>query len=121
VAPHLVGGVRQGDQLERRRPIGGYFVWQGGSEPQRPVRLLGGGSGVVPLMAMIRHRHAAGAGTPMRLLYSSRSLEVVIYRPELDRLAGGGLEIVHTLTRSRPPGWTGYARRLDREDRKSVV
>ena len=115
VSPYLVGEVRQGDQLELRGPIGGYFVWQAGSEPQRPVLLIGGGSGVVPLMAMIRHRHAAGAGTPMRLLYSSRSLEDVIYRAELDRLAGGGLEIVHTLTRSRPPGWTGYARRLDRE------
>jgi ferredoxin-NADP reductase len=69
------------------------------------------------LMAMIRHRSAAGSSAPTRLLYSSRAIEDVIYREELDRLAAGGdgLEVLHTLTRSRPPGWSGYDRRIDAE------
>jgi len=114
VSPYLVGEVREGDSLELRGPIGGYFVWRAGE--QRPVLLIGGGSGVVPLMAMIRHRAAAGSRTPVRLLYSSRTYEDVIYRDELDRLAAAkdGLTVHHTLTRSQPPGWTGYSRRLDR-------
>jgi ferredoxin-NADP reductase len=80
-----------------------------------PLFLVAGGSGVVPLMAMLRHRARAGAGNPTRLLFSSRHLEEVIYRDELDALAaaGDGLEVVHTLTRSQPAGWTGYARRID--------
>jgi ferredoxin-NADP reductase len=106
-----------GDRLEVRGPIGGYFVWEASSA--EPLFLVAGGSGVVPLMAMLRHRARAGAGArsgiPTRLLFSSRHLEDVIYREELDRLAaaGDGLEVVHTLTRSQPPGWTGYARRID--------
>jgi ferredoxin-NADP reductase len=114
VSPYLVGEVRQDDSLELRGPIGGYFVWRAGDE--RPVLLIGGGSGVVPLMAMIRHRALAGSRTPVRLLYSSRTYEDVIYRDELDRLAaaGDGLTVRHTLTRSQPAGWKGYARRLDR-------
>src|SRR5438067_802800 len=115
VAPYLVGELRVGDKLELRGPIGGFFVWDGGGDG--PVLLIGGGSGVVPLMSMIRHREAGGSKTPMRLLYSSRSVEDIIYREELERLAaaGNGLSVHHTLTRSHPPGWTGYARRLDRE------
>ena len=95
--------------LEVRGPIGGYFVWDG-NEPE-PVLLVAGGSGVVPLMAMLRHRARTGATAPMRLLLSSRTLEDVIYRDELDRLAaaGDGFEVVHTLTREQPPGWTGYS------------
>jgi ferredoxin-NADP reductase len=87
------------------------------------VLLVAGGSGVVPLMAMLRHRTAVGDATPMRLLYSSRSLEDVIYREELDRLAarGDGIEVVHTLTRSHPDGWTGYARRIDDELLREVA
>jgi len=114
VSPYLVGEVRQSDSLELRGPIGGYFVWKAGDP--RPVLLIGGGSGVVPLMAMIRHRALAGSRTPVRLLYSSRTFDDVIYRDELDRLAaaGDGLAVHHTLTRSRPPGWKGYTRRLDR-------
>jgi len=114
VSPYLAGDVREGDSLELRGPIGGYFVWRA-AEP-RPVLLIGGGSGVVPLMAMVRHRAAAGSRTPVRLLYSSRTFEDVIYREELDRLAGAadGFMVHHTLTRSQPPGWKGYARRLDR-------
>jgi ferredoxin-NADP reductase len=80
-----------------------------------PLLLVAGGSGVVPLMAMIRHRQRARSNVPARLLFSSRHLEEVIYRDELDRLAGeeDGLDVIHTLTRSQPPGWSGYARRID--------
>jgi len=114
VSPYLVGEVRTGDKVELRGPIGGYFVWKGGDE--RPVLLVAGGSGIVPLMAMIRHRAADHLQTPTRLLYSSRSQDDVIYKEELDRLAsaGDGLTVAHTLTRMQPPGWQGYARRIDR-------
>ena len=112
VSPYLSGEVVVGDRFEIRGPIGGYFVWE--PEHGGPLLLVAGGSGIVPLMAMIRHRAAAGADTPTRLLYSSRSLDDVIYREELARLAGNGCEIVHTLTRAQPPGWTGHARRVDR-------
>jgi ferredoxin-NADP reductase len=113
VSPYLVGEVRAGDKIELRGPIGGYFVWK--ADDQRPLLLIAGGSGVVPLMAMLRHRAAARATTPTRLLYSSRSYEDVIYREELDRLggAGDGLTVAHTLTRAQPQGWKGYARRID--------
>ena len=113
VSPYLVGEVRKGDKVELRGPIGGYFVWRGDDE--RPVLLVAGGSGVVPLMAMIRHRAANHLKTPTRLLYSSRSHDDIIYRAELDRLAsaGDGLTVAHTLTRMQPPGWSGYARRID--------
>ena len=115
VSPYLVDELREGDRIEVRGPIGGYFVWDG-SEPG-PLLLVGGGSGIVPLMAMIRHRAATGSSTPMRLLYSSRTLEDVIYREELDELAArqDGFELFHTLTRSQPDGWTGYGRRIDAE------
>jgi ferredoxin-NADP reductase len=115
VSPYLVGEVRAGDQVELRGPIGGYFVWKAGDD--RPLLLLAGGSGIVPLMAMIRH-HAAGAATaPVRLLYSSRSIEDVIYRDELAILSAGvsRLQVSHTLTRSQPPGWEAYSRRIDGE------
>jgi ferredoxin-NADP reductase len=113
VSPYLAGELRQGDQLELRGPVGGYFVW----EPGRggPLLLVAGGSGVAPLMAMVRHRAATGSQVPARLLYSSRSLEEVIFRAELEGLAaaGDGLAVTHTLTRAQPPGWSGYARRID--------
>jgi ferredoxin-NADP reductase len=105
-----------GDRIEVRGPIGGYFVWDGaGDAASQPLFLVAGGSGVVPLMAMLRHRSRLGDRNPTRLLFSSRHLEDVIYRTELDALAaaGDGLEVVYTLTRSRPPGWTGYDRRID--------
>lgn len=113
VSPYLVDELRPGDQLELRGPIGGYFVWdvtQGG-----PLFLVAGGSGICPLMAMIRHRAAVADTVPTRLLYSSRSLADVIYREELDRLAAGvdGLDVVHTLTRMQPEGWNGHSRRID--------
>jgi ferredoxin-NADP reductase len=115
VSPYLVGEVRPGDKVEFRGPIGGYFVWRAGEE--RPLLLVAGGSGIVPLMAMIRHHAAAGATAPVRLLYSSRSIEDVIYKDELERLSAGDkrLAVAHTLTRSQPPGWDGYARRIDGE------
>jgi ferredoxin-NADP reductase len=113
VSPYLVDDAREGDRVEVRGPIGGYFVWDG-DEPE-PVLLVGGGSGVAPLMAMARQRARVGSAAPMKLLLSSRTIEDVIYREELDALAGGGFEVVHTLTRSQPPGWNGYSRRIDPE------
>ncbi len=113
VSPFLHEVVVPGDRLEVRGPIGGYFVWEaalGG-----PLLLIAGGSGVVPLMAMARHRARAGIRTPTRLLFSSRTFDEIIYREELDRLAaaGDGFEVIHTLTRQQPEGWTGYTRRID--------
>jgi ferredoxin-NADP reductase len=113
VSPYLVDELRARDGLELRGPIGGYFVWE--AHDARPVLLVAGGSGVVPMRAMIRHRIATGSRVPMRLLYSSRTIDDVIYRAELDDIGarGDGIEIVHTLTRAQPEGWTGYARRID--------
>ena len=113
VSPFLHEVVVPGDRLEVRGPIGGYFVWEtalGG-----PLLLVAGGSGVVPLMAMLRHRARAASTVPARLLFSSRGPDEIIYRDELDRLAaaGDGFEVAHTLTRQQPPGWTGLARRID--------
>ena len=113
VSPYLTDVLRPGDRIELRGPVGGYFVWepsQGG-----PLLLVAGGSGVAPLMAMIRARAAAGSDAETRLLFSSRGWDDVIYRDELERFDGDGLRVVHTLTRSQPPGWTGYARRVDAE------
>src|SRR6202171_5246489 len=92
VSPYLVDEVRVGDKLELRGPIGGYFVWRAGQA--RPLLLIAGGSGIVPLMAMIRHHSAARSRAPVRLLYSSRSIEEVIYRDELDRLSASNNDIV---------------------------
>ena len=113
VSPYLTDELRPGDQIELRGPIGGYFVWEpplGG-----PLLLVAGGSGVAPLMAMIRLRVAAGSDVDTRLLLSSRGWDDVIYREELQRLNGSSLRVVHTLTATQPPGWTGYARRVDAE------
>jgi len=122
VSRYLTDELRVGDRLELRGPIGGYFVWEvaiGG-----PLLLVGGGSGIAPLMAMLRHRTAAlgaassGAGRhiPARLLYSSRRWDEVIYRDELARLVAddAALEVALTLTREQPRGWTGFSRRIDR-------
>ncbi len=113
VSPFLDDVVVVGDRIEVRGPIGGYFVWEaalGG-----PLLLVAGGSGVVPLMAMLRHRSRVASRVATRLLFSSRHPEEIIYREELDRLASNadGLEVFHTLTRSQPPGWSGFARRID--------
>jgi len=115
VSPYLTEVLMAGDKLEFRGPIGGYFTWEEGDGG--PLLLVGGGSGVVPLMAMIRHRAIVGSDVPTRLLYSSRSYEEIIYRKELENLAArdGSLEVVHTLTRSRPQDWSGHHRRIDSE------
>src|SRR5919201_1909659 len=115
VSPYLVDELAVGDRLELRGPIGGYFIWS--TDMGGPLLLVAGGSGICPLMAMLRHRAARGSQVPTRLLYSSRSLEDVIYHEELDSLVAraDGLEVFHTLTPTRPPGWTGYTRRIDRD------
>ena len=111
VSPYLTDELRPGDELELRGPVGGYFVW----EPQQggPLMLVAGGSGIAPLMAMMRLHADTGSDVEARLLVSSRSWDDIIYRDELERLEGDGLRVVHTLTQSQPPGWTGYARRVD--------
>ena len=121
VSPYLVGELRVGDKLELRGPIGGFFVWR--ADDERPLLLIAGGSGVVPLMAMLRHRARAGSKVPVRLLFSSRTLADLIYREELDRLAsaGTGLEVFHTLTREKPAGWKGYTRRVDQAMMQEVA
>jgi ferredoxin-NADP reductase len=115
VSPYLTAEVRPGDRFGLRGPIGGFFAWttaEGG-----PLFLIAGGSGIVPLMAMLRHRAAAKSTIPALLLYSSRTFEDIIYREELDQLAARDreLEVVHTLTRTQPAGWSGGARRIDRD------
>jgi ferredoxin-NADP reductase len=113
VSPYLTQDVQPGDEIEIRGPIGGYFVWDpAGADAAAPLLLLAGGSGVVPLRAMLRHRARVGSSVPVRLLYSVRSLPDVIYRSELSA-EPGGVQIIYTLTRQQPPGWTGYARRVD--------
>jgi ferredoxin-NADP reductase len=122
VSPYLTDELRTGDKLEMRGPIGGYFVWDvatGG-----PLFLVGGGSGIVPLMAIIRHRDSSIGGGDAetrkrlrtRLLYSSRAWDEIIYREQLAALTAQDptLEVIHTLTRSPPPGWGGFHRRIDR-------
>ncbi|TMK95454.1 MAG: oxidoreductase [Actinobacteria bacterium] len=108
VSPYLVDELRPGDELELRGPIGGYFVWE--ASTGGPLLLVAGGSGVVPFRSMLRHRAAARSSAPARLLYSSRSLDEVIYRDELEHL---GTDVRLTLTREQPDGWTGYGRRID--------
>ena len=110
VSPYLTEELRPGDDLELRGPVGGYFVWS--PEDGGPLLLVAGGSGIVPLRAMLRHRLRSGSDVAVRVLYSSRSIDDVIYRHELDRSADG-VEVIYTLTRDRPPGWDGYARRVD--------
>ncbi len=117
VSPYLCDVLRAGDGLEVRGPIGGYFVWT--AAVRGPLLLVAGGSGIAPLMAMLRHRARADASersaVPVRLLYSARTPDDVIYRAELEQLADPPLvEVVLTLTRGAPPMWTGYRRRIDR-------
>lgn len=109
VSPYLVDEVRPGDVLEVRGPVGGYFVWDAGGGDGSPVLLVAGGSGVVPLRAMLRHHRAAGSAVPMRLLYSVRGPDDVLYRDELD----AGFDVRLTLTREVPDGWSGYRGRID--------
>ena len=110
VSPYLTEELRPGDQLELRGPIGGWFVWD--TSDGGPLLLVAGGSGVVPLRAILRHRQRAGSDVPARLLYSSRTVADIIYHSELDQYRDG-VEVSYTLTRSQPPGWTGYSGRAD--------
>jgi ferredoxin-NADP reductase len=111
VSGYLCDEARPGDGFELRGPIGGYFTWQpadGG-----PLVLVGGGSGVVPLAAMLRHRAAARADVDARLLVSARRWDDVLYRDELGAMARGGVDVRYTLTAATPPGWQGWSRRVD--------
>ena len=110
VSPYLAEERRPGDQLELRGPIGGYFVWE--SSFDGPLLLIAGGSGVVPFRSMLRHHLATGTEVPVRLLYSSRSLDEVIYREEL---LGLGEAVQLTLTRDWPDDWRGHRGRIDRQ------
>jgi ferredoxin-NADP reductase len=110
VSPYLTDELRAGDDLELRGPIGGYFVWEPNDDGS--LLLLAGGSGVVPLRSILRHRERTGSTVPVRLLYSSRTLDEVIYRDELGQPAAG-VEVIYTLTRHQPPGWAGFTRRVD--------
>jgi ferredoxin-NADP reductase len=112
VSPYLTEELRDGDQLELRGPIGGYFTWreaEGG-----PLLLVAGGSGVVPLMSILRYRQAVGSSVPTTILYSARSWEDIIYRDELEHVGkDDGVNVAYTLTRSQPAGWPGFTRRVD--------
>jgi ferredoxin-NADP reductase len=113
VSPYLVDELIPGDQIELRGPIGGYFIWEeslGG-----PLVLVAGGSGIVPLRAMLRHWAAGGQDTQVALLYSSRTVTDVIYREELSRLDGGNLSIHLALTREWPTDWNGHRGRIDQQ------
>jgi len=114
VSPYLTGEARSGDEFELRGPVGGPFTWR--IEDGGPLLLIAGGSGLVPLMSMLRHRAAQKATIDTRLLFSSRSLEDVLYRDELTRLSREpGVQFHYTLTRARPQGWSGFDRRIDAE------
>ncbi|GAB3032672.1 ferredoxin reductase [Parafrigoribacterium mesophilum] len=113
VSPYLVDDLRSGDQLEVRGPLGGWFVWR----PQQsgPVQLIGGGSGIVPLVAMIRAHRASESAAPFRLLYSVRSDQDAFFRGELDQ-PDPGLEVTWLYTRKPPQGWPRPAGRMTRAD-----
>ena len=110
VSPYLTEELRPGDELEVRGPIGGYFVWEPGDGG--PLMLIAGGSGIVPLRSILRHRQRTGSPVQARLLYSSRTLPDVIYSAELGNQPDG-VEVIYTLTRQQPPGWTGHSGRID--------
>ena len=109
VSPWFVQVAAEGDMFEVRGPFGGWFVWDA-SETQ-PIMLIAGGSGLVPLMSMLRHRRNAGSTVPAKLLVSAREADDVLYARELEQL---GVDVTLTYTRRQPRGWTGYARRVDR-------
>jgi ferredoxin-NADP reductase len=117
VSPYLAGELRAGDELEIRGPVGGHFTWR--VQDGGPLLLVAGGSGLVPLMAMLRHRAAQTSDVEARLLLSARSLDDVFYRDELAAL--DGVDIAYTLTREQPEGWTGYDRRVDAEMLREVA
>lgn len=115
VSPYLAEGVSIGDPLEVRGPIGGWFVWR--PAQTEPVQLIAGGSGVVPLMAMVRTRALTGNRAPFRLLYSVRAPQSIIYNDELLMRAqdGTGLDVAYAYTRMIPDGWPSAPKRIDAE------
>ncbi len=121
VSPYLDDVLVVGDQIELRGPIGGYFVWE--AHMGGPLFLVGGGSGVVPLMSMLRHRAVTGSKAPVWLLYSVRTPKDIIYADELNRLCetSDGLEVIYTFTRQPPASWTGYQRRIDAQMLSEVI
>ena len=121
VSPYLVDDMLPGDRLELRGPIGGWFVWN--AADGGPLLLVAGGSGLVPLMAMLRHRHANASHVPARLLVSARRADDILYSAELAELAEAddGFELLATLTREAPSGWTGFTRRVDRDMLEEVA
>ena len=121
VSPYLVDEMLPGDPIEFLGPIGGFFVWtesMGG-----PLLLIAGGSGIVPLMSITRHWALRASQVPVQLLYSARSVDDIIFRHELDQMSANDNEfsVSYTLTRRRPPDWTGFGRRIDREMLRDVV
>jgi ferredoxin-NADP reductase len=114
VSLYLTDELRTGDELEIRGPIGGHFTWRGRNGG--PLLLIAGGSGIVPLRAMLRHHAAQASAVDARLLVSARAWEAVFYRDELATLNGrSGVQVHYTLTRSQPEGWEGFGRRIDGE------
>jgi ferredoxin-NADP reductase len=113
VSPYLVDIAEPGDRCEVRGPVGGYFTWE--PAQTRPVLLVAGGSGVVPLMSMIRTRAVAGSRVPFRLVYSARSPAAVIYRDELRARERDdhGLDVTYAYTRDVPQGWPRPPGRVD--------
>jgi ferredoxin-NADP reductase len=111
VSPYLTSELHPGDQLELRGPIGGYFTWE--AADGGPLLLLAGGSGLVPLMAMLRHRAAAKSAAEATVLVSARSLEAALYRDELAMYDEHGVTVRYTLTREQPAGWSGWAGRVN--------
>jgi len=120
VSPYLVEVMQVGDRLELLGPIGGYFIWR--PDMRGPLLLIAGGSGIAPLMSMLRQRVVSGSETPIRLIYSVRAPHDIIYRHDLeefDRLPG--VDVTYTYTREQPEGWTGYRRRIDTELLREVA
>ena len=120
VSPYFHQVVREQDEIEVRGPIGGPFTWT--AEIGGPLLLIAAGSGIVPLMSMLRHRNRSVQNVPATLLYSSRSLDDIIYREELEHgTADPKVTVLHTLTRERPQGWKGWNRRIDRRMLQQVL
>jgi ferredoxin-NADP reductase len=113
VSPYLTDELHPGDQLELRGPIGGYFTWE--AADGGPLLLLAGGSGLVPLRAMLRHRAAAKSAAQAIVLVSARSWEDALYRDELATYDEHGVTVRYTLTRAQPPGWRGWSGRVNAE------
>lgn len=118
VSPYLTLDAHASDQMEVRGPIGGWFVWE--ADDGGPLMLVAGGSGIVPLRSILRHRQLSGSTVPVRLLYSSRSLPDVIYASELEQ-AADGVDVTLTLTREHPAGWLGRSGRVDAEMLREIA